>query len=222
MKKIVLLLGLVAFTTVVFAQTSEPTGRTQNEAIKTLFGRKDKIVNGWFIGPSTTYTKFGKRDIWMCGITLGWVIDHNFTIGLTGNAFSNKNGLFYDHVTDTTGAYLEGGYGGLLLEYTLFPHSVIHVTFPLIIGGGSASYIAENKSFKKDGDGKHNWDHKTLDSDEYLVIEPGVKAEINLCKFLRFDAGITYRYVGDLRLLNTSNDMMNNFSVTAGFKIGKF
>jgi hypothetical protein len=223
MKRIGLLLGLVAFATVVFSQTSDTTANKQNEDINTLFGGKDKLVNGWFIGPSVTYSQFDQRDVWLVGLSVGWVIDHNFTIGLSGNTFSNKNQLFYDHITDTTGAYLEGGYGGLLLEYTLFPKSIVHVTFPLIIGGGCASYVAENEAYD-DGEGDWDWDtdHKTLDSDHYFVIEPGVKMEINICKFMRFDAGVTYRYVGDLRLMNTSNDMMNNFSATVGLKFGKF
>ena len=142
MKRITLLLGLVVLTTVAFAQTTDTTGQKQNEELNSLFGRKNKLVNGWFIGPSTTYSQFGNHDVWMGGLTVGWVIDHNFTIGLSGNCFTNRKSLFYDHVTDTTGAYLEGGYGGLLLEYTLFPKSIVHVTFPLIIGAGSASFIA--------------------------------------------------------------------------------
>jgi hypothetical protein len=222
MKRIVLLIGLVAFTTVLFAQTTDTTGKKQNEEINTLFGPKEKLVNGWFIGPSSTYTKFGDKDVWMGGLSVGWVITHNFTIGLSGNAFCNNNELYYNHISDTSGANLEGGYGGLLLEYTLFPKSVVHLTFPLVIGGGSATYTSKYQVYEQDNHGNWEWKYKTLDSDAYFVIEPGVKAEVNIVNWLRLDAGVTYRYVGDLQLMNTSSDLMNNFSATVGLKFGKF
>jgi len=69
-------------------------------------------------------------------MSVGMIINHNFTIGLSGRCWANREGMYYANVTDTAGAYLEGGYGGLLLEYTLFPKSIIHVTFPVLIGRG--------------------------------------------------------------------------------------
>ena len=48
----------------------------------------------------------------MAGLSVGMVINHSFTIGLTGHGWTNHNGMYYSNVTDTAGAYLEGGYGG--------------------------------------------------------------------------------------------------------------
>jgi hypothetical protein len=39
---------------------------------------------------------------------------------------------------------------------------------------------------------------------------------------MRLNAGISYRYAAGLDLLNTSDDLMNNFTVNVGLKFGKF
>ncbi|MBK7031189.1 MAG: hypothetical protein IPH45_19170 [Bacteroidales bacterium] len=129
--------------------------------------------------------------------------------------------MYYNNVTDSTGAYLEGGFGRLLLEYTLNPMAPVHLTFPLMVGGGGASYVSDKEYYEWDDD---NWDshHKTIDTDAFFTIEPGVRAEVNIFKWMRLNAGVSYRYVTGLDLVNTSGDLMNNFSATCGLKFGRF
>lgn len=193
----------------------------KGDDIKTVFGKGNKTKLGWFVGIDPAYSQFKGKNVWLAGINGGLIINHHFAIGLAGRAWVNRNELFYPDVTDTVGAYLEGGYGGFLFEYTLFPKSVIHVTFPVIIGGGGASYVT-NLEYDTWEDGHWTKNHKSLDSDAFFVIEPGVRAEVNLLKFMRLNAGVSYRYVGDLKLINTSSDLMRNWAVTIGLKFGKF
>lgn len=218
MKRFALLLVLLSAAVIVNAQEAS---KTTDDDIKTVFGKSGKAKLGWFVGIDPGYTQFDGRDVWMGGLSAGMIINHNFTIGLSGRGWTNRNGMYYPNVTDTAGAYLEGGYGGLLLEYTLFPKSVVHVTFPVLIGGGGASYITDKEYNEYDDDEWGNC-HKNLDSDAFFVIEPGVRAEVNILKFMRLNAGISYRYVGDLQLINTSSNLMNNFTATVGLKFGKF
>lgn len=218
MKRIALLLASLIIAIVVNAQQEN---QEKTDEMNTVFGKGKKVKIGWFVGIDPGYTQFDKRDVWLGGLSAGMIIDHNFTIGLTGRGWVNRDEMLYTDVTDTAGVYLEGGYGGLLLEYTLFPKSLVHVTFPVMIGAGGATYVTEKEYREWDGD---EWDdhHKSLDSDAFFVVEPGVRAEINLLKFMRLNAGISYRYVGDLQLINTSKDLMNNFTATVGLKFGKF
>jgi hypothetical protein len=194
---------------------------TTNDDINTLFGKGGKTTLGWFIGIDPGYTQFDNRDVWLGGLSVGMIVDHHFTIGLTGRGWTNHDGMYYPNVTDTAGAYLEGGYGGLLLEYTLFPKSVVHVTFPVLIGAGGATYVTDQDYAEWDED---DWDdcHHSLDTDAFFVVEPGVRAEVNILKFMRLNAGISYRYAAGLELMNTSGDLMNNFTATVGLKFGKF
>ncbi len=218
MKRISLIFALVI--TVVFANAQQEATKS-NDDINTIFGKGGKTKIGWFIGIDPGYTQFDNRDVWLGGLSAGMIINHNFTIGLTGRGWTNRNGMYYQNVTDTAGAYLEGGYGGLLLEYTLFPKSTVHVTFPVLIGGGGATYIIDQK-YEDLEDHDYNTCHETLDTDGFFVIEPGVRAEVNILKFMRLNAGISYRYVGGLDLINTSTNLMNNFTASVGLKFGKF
>ena len=204
----------------IVANAQQETQKTDNE-MQTLFGRDGKPELGWFIGIDAGFTAFDDREVWLSGISLGMVIDHKYIIGLSGHGVSNRDGMFYPDITDSSGGYFEGGYGGLLLEYTLFPESIVHLTFPILIGGGAASYVSDKEYPEWDED---EWDthHVNLDEDVFFVFEPGARVEINLLKFMKFDAGVSYRYVGDLQMVNTSKDMMNNFTVTMGLKFGKF
>lgn len=207
-------------STTLFAQ-AQNSGTSQVEEMKTLFGKGNKVKIGWFIGTNGGYTRFNSRDIALMGLSAGLIINHNFTIGLTGYGITNSDYLTYRQFIDTTDVRLEGGYCGLLVEYTLFPKSVVHVTFPVLIGGGNLSYNSIYDKRNKDGD-DWNWDNKAIDKDYFFVIEPGVKAEVNIFKFMRLGAGVSYRYTPDLNLIHTSASFINNFTASASLKFGKF
>jgi len=204
-----------------FLATAQDETSANTDQIGTLFGKNKDAKLGWFVGLDNGYTQFGSRDVHMSGLNAGLIVNHNFSIGFSGSGWTNRNSMYYCHVTDSTGAYLEGGFGRFILEYTLNPKSAVHLTFPLLIGGGGASYINDTDYWEWDED---EWDtyHKNLDTDIFFSIEPGIRAEVNVFRFMRFNAGVSYRYVSGLELINTSGTMMNNFSFMAGLKFGKF
>jgi len=210
---------VVIFVTLLASAQENQSGK--NEEIGTLFGRNKDAKFGWFVGCDNGYTQFDSRDVSLSGINAGLIINHNFTIGFSGSGWTNRSTMYYNNVTDSTGAYLEGGFGRLLLEYTLNPQAPVHLTFPLMVGGGGASYVTDKEYYEWDDD---QWDnkHKTIDTDAFFTIEPGVRAEVNVFRFMRLNAGVSYRYVSGLDLVNTSGDLMNNFSATVGLKFGRF
>ena len=201
--------------------TAQDNSTADNDQIGTIFGKNKEAKLGWFVGIDNGYTQFGSRNVYMSGLNAGLIINHNFSIGFSGSGWTNRNSMYYSHITDTTGAYLEGGFGRFMFEYTLFPKSAVHLTFPLMIGGGAASYINDMDYWEWD---ENEWDtyHKNLDTDVFFSLEPGIRAEINVFKFMRFNAGFSYRFVSGLEMINTPSDMMNNFTATAGLKFGKF
>ena len=218
MKNISITLAFLFIT--LFANAQEnPTGNNENSG--TLFGNNKEVKLGWFVGLDNGYTQFDKRDVHMSGINAGLIINHNFTVGFSASGWTNRKTMYYDNITDTTGAYLEGGFGRFLFEYTLNPQSLIHLTFPLMIGAGGASFVADNEYNNWENDNWNNHQNE-IDTDVFFSIEPGIRAELNVFRFMRLNAGISYRYVGGLELKNTSSDMMNNFSATVGLKFGKF
>jgi hypothetical protein len=210
-----------AFLFITIFAIAQDNSSGNSQEISTLFGKHKDTHLGWFIGFDNGYTQFGSRDVDLNGFNAGLILNHNLSIGFSGSGWTNRNSMFYANVADSTGAYLEGGFGRLLLEYTVNPESAVHLTFPLFIGGGGASYVADKEFYEWDD---NQWDthHKTLDTDVFFSIEPGIRAEVNIFRFMRLNAGVSYRYVSGLDLMNTSSDMMNDLSATVGLKFGKF
>lgn len=217
MKQFTLLLGIFLYGALSHAQQQSQT----SDEIRTLFDKDGKTSVGWMIGVESGYTQFDERDVWLGGLSVGVVLDHNLTIGLAGKGWVNREGMYYENIEETEGAYLEGGYGGLLLEYTLFPKSPVHLTFPVLIGGGASTYISGEEYYDWDENG-WDFDHEVIDYDSYFVIEPGIRAEISLLKFMRLSAGVSYRYVNELEMVNTPDDLMNNITASVGLKFGMF
>ncbi len=222
-----------ASTLQIFAQDKQTTRTfTDTSEFHTIFHKGDgthKIPLGYFIELNAGYSHFGHESAFLPGVSMGVIVDHHWTLGMTGSIIGSPQGSYHHHAeTDTTdvnkhgGSSKVGGYGGLLLEYTLFPQSRIHVSFPLVIGGG---YLVQSQPMHP-GDSassKHQWPHYNYShGDGFFALEPGVKLELNVMKNLRVGLGVSYRYSPDLNHHNTSDDVLDQFTVKLGLRFGKF
>jgi hypothetical protein len=223
MKNSLFILILIALTTTsITAQTdtTQEKSNKKNDEIKTLFKTPPgKTSVGFFAGPGFSYTQFKGKDVYLADFSAGIILNHNFSVGFSGKGIMNSQSLRYSDIKDTIDGYLYGGYGGLRLEYILNPKSPVHICFPLIIGGGGMMYSAVNF---ENSYGHNNQEEEMIDEDAFFVLEPGIMLGMNLTKYMRFDAGVTYRYVPNLDLLNTSNSLLNNFNGCFSLKFGKF
>ena len=135
---------IILITTLIsFGQENQISG---NEPIRTLFGRNKDAKFGWFVEFDNSYTQFDKRDVSLSGFNFGLIVNHNLSLGFSGAGWTNRNDMYFDHIIDSTGAYLEGGMGRFMLEYTLDPKAPVHLTFPVMIGFGGASFSASTRS----------------------------------------------------------------------------
>ncbi|MCK9203643.1 MAG: hypothetical protein M0P58_04290 [Bacteroidales bacterium] len=222
MKKIILLFILLSMqvfpVTAQIDSTVRWSSKKSDGEIKTLFSRSDHRVKvGFYIGPDAAYTQFKDRNVFLVGMSMGVIIDHFFSVGLAGCGIVNSRNLWYNDIKNGQGAYLYGGYGGLKMEFRILPSSPVHINFPILIGGGGLVYNSwtyRNNNNYQDGE--------SLDWDSFFVVEPGVMVELNLLKFMRLDLGLSYRYVPDLDLMNTSSGLVNNFNANIGLRFGKF
>lgn len=223
MKKALLILFLMAGILSGYAQDdlTETKKSSGGDDIKTLFKKPEKPAKvGYYIGPEGAWTRFDDRNVLLGGLSFGVIINHNFSVGLAGYGILNSRNLWYNRIdpVDSAGAYLYGGYGGVRFEYRLFPKYPVHLNFPVTIGGGGVVYHTGTYHNYNDSD----YNGSTLDWDGFFVVEPGIMLELNVLKFLRLDAGVTYRYTPDLNLMSTDKELLNNFNVVAGLKFGKF
>jgi hypothetical protein len=234
MKKLIFFFFLVVLVIPAFSQdtiSGSSSSSSEDYSIRTIFGNRKnsvKIPLGYFLELNGAYTQFAhNKNVFMPGISMGLILDHHWTIGMSGSFIGNHNGIFYRNIYynektgEIAGAHLHGGYGGALFEYTLLPESVVHVSFPLVVGMGYM-YYSNEEFHPSDLRYYQNWHHSTIDNDYFFVVEPGIKAEFNVVKALRIGVGISYRYTPDLELKHTPDDLVNQFNASLSFRIGKF
>lgn len=215
-REIILSFWTIVLTVTIQAQNAQ--SENDPDQVQTVFSQEVPV--GWWIAPEYSYTMFDTRSVSLFGLSGGIIINHNFSIGLEGTGILTNNNLRFSGINNTDDLYLYGGYGGLYLEYRILPLKPVNLAFPLLIGGGAAAYSTW---------GPNNWHNPNIDPsddiynwDSYFAIEPGVTIGINLLKFMRFDGGITYRYVYELNLPETATDLMNGLNAKFSLKFGKF
>ena len=114
------------------------------------------------------------------------------------------------------------GYGGLFLEYILFPKSAVHLSIPLIIGAGGTTLNA--KKYQDDSNLNPNeWAlYEYVESSGFFLLEPGLNVELNMAKFFRLSAGANYRYVSGTNLQRLSDNDLSGVNFNITFKFGGF
>lgn len=213
----------VSFLLFICALFVSPVLAQDDEGIVTLFGNNDKIDHGGWGGFSMGYSKIGEQDAFISGGRGGWLIDHRLTIGGGGYGFyTNFN---HSNISSPTADNysLAGGYGGLLLEPVIAPFNPVHISIPVLIGGGEAGVVDEYAY--------HGHSDYTAYG-PYFVLEAGIDIEMNIVKFFRLAVYGSYRYTSDLDIDYQSADGLTQFSVPSDalrgfncgltFKFGKF
>lgn len=200
----------------------------QQQNINTLFGKDGgKIEHGGWGGFTLGYTKIAGKDTFISGGRGGWLIDHRFTLGLAGYGFFSNIDFNGPYIPTIDNYSLGGGYGGLLLEPIIAPFSPVHISIPIIIGGGSAFVIDE---MNYHGNYNGYYDYGSFAS--CFVFESGVDIEVNVVKFFRVALNVSYRYTSDLDLdyysilglkeFSVPSDALRGFNAGLTMKFGKF
>ena len=207
---------IIGFSFLMFSAISAQ--ENQNE-YKTIFTKKNdkKIDNGGYGSFGIGYTQIDGKNAMQLSFKGAWVIDHHIALGLAGYSFFNN----LDKKSASTNEYfLAGGYGGFYFEPIVAPKSSVHVSFPILIGGGGVSTIPDDYN---------DWDYGTYkyDYDIFFVFEPGVEIEFNVVKFFRLSVGASYRLTNGVILKYPyGNDVdvnaLNGFNFYVNFKFGKF
>ena len=97
---------------------------------------------------------------------------------------------------------------------------MVHVSFPLMVGIGYLYWDYAKHS--NPGTSGNTFYHHNTYGDCFFVIEPGVKAEMNLSKMFRLGLTVSYRWAPDLDLRYASDGLINQFNIKLGLKFGKF
>lgn len=164
------------------------TAQAQSET-QTLLGKGKLNIWGLMISPSLqTANVYGETALFT-QMKVGAVLNGNWTIG----AFSGVTPLElypaglqaqFTRPTDFR-LYTGGGF----VEYRIKPTKLVHLAFPLAIGG------VLNDMDDRDWNG--NVDLNDDGEDYRIFVEPGVNLELNLHKYARLYTGLSYRFHGN-------------------------
>ena len=176
---------------------------------------------GWYIGIPLQYTQVDHKSVYMPGIDAGLLYKQKIAIGARIAGFGNWNeSLLYSNMNNGAGAYLEGFYGGLLIEWKYKLHQKAHITFPVMAGFGLAFFRARN-SWITDNPDKTTV-KKTLDKNRFGIVEPGVEFEWNVNDFFIIASGVSYRYTSAIQFEGLSKGLLNGISAGLKLKFGIF
>ena len=229
--KILSIILALAIVTSMNAQDSN-----SNDQMKLLFPKKDKsgekMANGGYGSFSVGYTQINKQAAMVIGGRAAWIADHHFALGVAGAGFFSSIDNSYNYYEDASQYYLAGGYGGLLFEPIIAPNYPVHVSFPILVGGGgvtAANWNYSNYNYN------YNYNNYYYNADAFFVFEPGVDLEFNIVKFFRVALGVSYRLTSNIDLqykyfdganveqvVYVPSDALNSFNYNVTFKFGWF
>ena len=156
-----------------------------------------EIESGGYGGPVVKLSGVNNELGLFMGGRGGWIINHAFIIG--GGGYGLANDLF------VSSKKLGFGYGGPELGYVFLSDSLLHFTLHTLIGFGGVSFEDDPAS-----------------ADEVFVLEPEATVVLNVTRFFRIAAGVSYRFVTGVTASGLSDASLSGLSGLLVFKFGTF
>ncbi len=199
-------------------QEPEKKQRRKPGEVQTLFDNNQG--SGGYGAFTIGYTQISGRDAFLMGGRGAWVVGHGFGLGLGGYGFVNDP--VYNPV-DQLNYSLAGGYGGLIMEPIIMGWFPVHISLPILIGGGGVASTSYSGHWS---DPHNHWDGYLADATAFFVAEFGFELEFNLVRFFRLALYSSYRYTSDIIMINapvnTPVDALKGWSYGITFKFGSF
>jgi hypothetical protein len=175
---------------------------------KTLLGNKNTVKNvGFILTPTFQLTSIDGSATSLFSLRGGAVFNDKLTLGgfysLSVNQIRPKS-------ETAPNLYMDYRAAGGFVEYTIFSNKLLHLTFPLFIGGGEIEMDNDNGS------------NLELGERNFFLIEPNVMAELNLHKHVRLNLGTGYRFVGNMNYRNMNQADISGVVGSIGLKFGFF
>lgn len=211
MKRVIVYFVLLIVTLPVFAQQTIRIDEYNKNEVQTVF-KKDKR-DGFYFGSTLGYSPIDKTNSVTASGRMGWIMDRWFAFGLSGTAFVNNIDKYsYSYINNRDLVFLAGGYGGLFIEPILMPLKPVHLSFPIVLGGGGAFSFSDYYYTSTDG----------ISESAFFVVEPGIELEVNFTRWMRVGIFATYRYTSDLHIESVSKGALRNYSTGLSLKLGWF
>jgi hypothetical protein len=169
---------------------------------------------GAFGAPSIKYTSISNRGTLISGGKFGLVINKSIVLG--GGFYGLLSGIKTNFIDVPSGQHIimNMNYGGLDLEYILFPCSIMHVSLEILLAGGGLYFAVPDKSVP----------HNSYSKYDLLVYEPSLNIEFNASSWLHIDGNVSYRIITsyDYAAYGISKENLTGISVGLIFKLGSY
>ena len=182
-----------------------------NGQVKTLLGRHNKVRG--FGSLDLKVSQWNEQTNLLVGGHGGIILNDKLTFGLGGYGITTRSRFTGQ---DGQNLYLGGGYGGLILGYSVNAQEIFHLNFPIMFGGGGLDVLEDEINLSGGSFGN------ITESTGFFILEPGVELEINIARFFRFALGGSYRFIEGADLNNVDDNNLNDWSTHVSFKFGKF
>jgi len=220
MKKVVFFAALLIIVcSPLFSQESDTLikpaddEKSKNNEFMTLFGHNKP--GGAYGAFSIGYAQIAEEHSVMFGGRFEWIAAQTIGFGFGGKGFINE--YHYEPTIDKD-VFLTGGFGGLYIEPILMPRFPVHLSFPVLLGGGGISYITKEEEYNE---------NFIEDSEAFLIVEPAAELELNITRHFRLAFGASYIFTTPFDIGTEGNsfagaESMNGWNYTVTFKFGKF
>ncbi|XOV92745.1 MAG: hypothetical protein ACFHWX_21385 [Bacteroidota bacterium] len=161
----------------------------------------------------------GNRSL-ILGASGGVIVNRSYFLGLAGYGMITANEINGLIPTETTPVEkklnLYGGYGGMLFGFTLWTKEPVHLHFPFLVGAG-AFEVVDNNFFNNNFDTDFS-----IEKSAFFIGEPGAQIEFNITEKFRLGAGVSYRMVKGLDMVNLTDDDLSGLSTNISVRFGQF
>jgi hypothetical protein len=180
-----------------------PLFAQEDEAETLLSG---EIDHGGFGGPVVKFGNIYDESAVMIGGRGGWIIDHFLSLGGGGYGLVTE-------ITTRPEEFLLMGYGGFEMEFIIASNRIVHSTIGTLVGAGGFS--SHDRNFDSDVDTENQ-------GDAFFVMEPSVNAELNVARFMRVNAGVSYRYTDGADKYGITDTDLSGLNAVITLKFGAF
>ena len=198
-----------------FAQRYVDTHDPKDEEVKSLLG-KGNDING-FGGTDLKVSELvGERSL-ITGAYGGVLVNRKYLLGVGGYGITTNvefEGLVGQTIKPLN---LNGGYAGVLVGGMILSKEVIHLTIPIFFGAGSVQVSDEYFFPNRPNDAEF-----IIEKSAFMVIESGVQLEFNITEYLRFAAGMSFRYVTGTELDNLNDEQLSGSAIMVSFRFGRY
>lgn len=207
MKKALFIIFLGLSTLAEAQETKEP---------RTLFGNTPPKQWGVVLSPSLQGAQIYGEPALFTQIGAGLVLNQAWTIG--GFVGTTPLELFPSNMQGQFGVPTDFSFHtfGGFLSYSLQSHRLLHFSFPLALG------VIETDMDDRDSDELDAIPE--VEGDDFrMFIEPGLNLELNIHKYVRTFAGVSYRFhTGSLYQQGAVPATGDYLLVNAGLRVGVF